>query len=176
ERRKFEAAARLGPGPSSDPHFFLDAEHRSGVTVSSSQTEGLSASRARGVRGRPVDGMGESRRTNRAGRGTRRRRTEGPVTATASAGLQASVVRLGNMGTQLAGRLWDDAQTLVRGRTPREAASRLAAGALDASAEARRQAEELLRRLGGQSSRLVAVLESDVARLTEPITERLGVV
>jgi len=92
------------------------------------------------------------------------------------AGLRATVVRLGDMSTQLAGRLWDDAQTLVRGRTPREAASRLAAGALDASAEARRQAEELLRRLGGQSSRLVAGLESDVARLAETITERLGVV
>ena len=91
------------------------------------------------------------------------------------AGLRATVVRLGDMSTQLAGRLWDDAQTLVRGRTPREAASRLAAGALDASAEARRQAEELLRRLGGQSSRLVTALESDVVRLTETITERLGV-
>src|SRR5207253_1004949 len=83
------------------------------------------------------------------------------------AGLRATVVRLGDMSAQLACRLWDDAQTLVRGRTPREAASRLAAGALDASAEARRQAEELLRRLGGQSSRLVAGLESDVARLAE---------
>src|SRR3989442_2447775 len=162
-------------------HFSLDAAARSGVSVSSSHTEGLSASRARGVRDRPeFDGMGESRRTNRAGRGTRRRRTEGSVMAKASppdqlsiAGLRATVVRLGDMSTQLAGRLWDDAQTLVRGRTPREAASRLAAGALDASAEARRQAEELLRRLGGQSSRLVAVLESDVARLTETITEPL---
>jgi polyhydroxyalkanoate synthesis regulator phasin len=90
-------------------------------------------------------------------------------------GFSASVVRLGNESAQLVGRLWDDAQTLVRGRTPREVASRLAAGALDASAEARRQATELLRRLGGQSSRLVAVLENDVARLSETISERLGV-
>ena len=85
--------------------------------------------------------------------------------AKASAGLQASVVRLGNMGTQLAGRLWDDAQTLVRGRTPREAASRLAAGALDASAEARRQAEELLRRLGVASRHEFADLGRRIAAL-----------
>src|SRR2546428_5955227 len=98
--------------------------------------------------------MGESRRTNRTGRGTRRRRTEGSIMAEAtawSAGLRASVVRLGNSGAQLVGRLWDDAQTLARGGSPREVASRLAADALDASAEARRQAEELLRRLGGPS-------------------------
>ena len=92
-----------------------------------------------------------------------------------TAGLRASVVRLGNVGAQLAGRLWDDAQTLARGGSPREAASRLAAGALDASAEARRQAEELLRRLGGQPSRLLAVLETDAARFAEKFTERIGV-
>ena len=92
-----------------------------------------------------------------------------------SAGLRASVVRLGNSGAQLVGRLWDDAQTLARGGSPREVASRLAADALDASAEARRQADELLRRLGGQPSHLLAVLESDATRLTETITEWLGV-
>ena len=96
-----------------------------------------------------------------------------------SAGLGASVVQLRDAGARLVGRVWDDAQTLVRGRTPGEAALRLATGALDASAEARRQAAALLRRLGGQSSRLVAVLEtvleSDVARFGGTITERLGV-
>ena len=91
-----------------------------------------------------------------------------------SAGLRASVVRLGNSGAQLVGRLWDDAQTLARGGSPREVASRLAADALDASAEARRQAEELLRRLGGPS-RLLAVLETDAARFAEKFTERIGV-
>src|SRR5437870_9711325 len=121
--------------------------------------------------------MGESRRTNRTGRGTRRRRREGSIMPEASAwstGLRASVVRLGNAGAQLVGRLWDDAQMLARGGSPGEAASRFATGALDASAEARRQAEALLRRLGGQPSRLLAALESDATRLTETITERLG--
>ena len=91
-----------------------------------------------------------------------------------SAGLRASVVRLGNSGAQLVGRLWDDAQTLARGGSPREVASRLAADALDASAEARRQADELLRRLG-RPSRLLAVLETDAARFAEKFTERIGV-
>jgi len=50
-----------------------------------------------------------------------------------SAGLRASVIRLGAAGVSLA----------------RDAASRLADGALDASAEARRQAEDVLRRLRG---------------------------
>src|SRR5437764_1053708 len=121
--------------------------------------------------------MRESRRTNRTGRGAQQRRREGSIMAEAtawSAGLRASVVRLGDAGSQLVGRLWDDAQTLVRGGSPREVASRLAADALDASAEARRQADELLRRLGGQPSHLLAVLESAATRLTETITERLG--
>src|SRR5207244_2011339 len=76
-------------------------------------------SRAGGARPGWFDGMGESRRTNRTGRGTRRRRTEGSIMAEAtawSAGLRASVVRLGNSGAQLVGRLWDDAQTLARDR------------------------------------------------------------
>jgi len=50
-----------------------------------------------------------------------------------SAGLRASVIRLGAAGVSLA----------------RDAASRLAVGALDASAEARRQAEDVLGRLRG---------------------------
>jgi len=50
-----------------------------------------------------------------------------------NAGLRASVIRLGAAGVSLA----------------RDAAARLAVGALDASAEARRQAEEVFRRLRG---------------------------
>ena len=103
------------------------------------------------------------------------KRTVPPSERSWSAGLGGSLVQLGHASAELIGRLWDDAQTLARDPAPREAASRLAAGALDASAEARRQAAALLRRLGGGSSRLVAVLESDVARLGETLTERLGV-
>src|SRR5262245_31908883 len=81
--------------------------------------------------------MAESRQPHRPRREAPRRKREGSMARTKarpqSAGLRASVIRLGTAGVELA----------------RDAAWRLAVGALDASAEARRQAEELLRRLRG---------------------------
>src|SRR2546427_12522003 len=123
--------------------------------------------------------MGESRRTSRARGGSRRRRSGGSVMGEATApawrtSLQASVVRLGTVGTELVGRLWGDGQALVGGGNPRDVASRLAASALEASAEAGRQAEALLRRLAGQPSRLLAGLEVDAGRLTGTLTSRFG--
>src|SRR5947199_9881697 len=95
--------------------------------------------------------MRESRRTNRTGRGARQRRREGSIMAEAtawSAGVRASVVRLGDAGSQHVGRLWDDAQTLVRAGGPRVVASRLAADDLGSYADARRHADKLLGRNG----------------------------
>src|SRR5437773_1926282 len=85
----------------------------------------------------------------------------------------------GSAGPPLVGRLWDDAQTLVRGRVSGETASRLAAGALDASAEARRQAEELLRRLAGTITGRLGVASrnelTDLGRRIAALDRRLEV-